>query len=71
VVGRPWRACVFERQDVCDEKDAQGWKRRDKNAEKALAGVICESEFIRGVSLIQRLEAKPHRSGMERPAGCE
>jgi hypothetical protein len=26
--------------------------------------VYCESEYIRGVSLIQRLEAKPHRSGM-------
>jgi hypothetical protein len=50
-------------------KTGRGGSVETKNTEKALAGVHCESEYIRGVSLIQRLEAKPHRPGLERPAG--
>lgn len=52
----------------------QGSRRRDKDAEKTVAGVTWEGEFTRGLqssSLIQSPEAKPHHLGIQRPERCE
>lgn len=59
------RPSSFEMQMLRNAR--QGSQRRDKDAEKAGAGVTWNGEFTRGLqsaSLIQSSEAKPHHLGI-------